>query len=205
MKSLWKGLWLLFLLIPRLGAGAEVLDAFLARVDNTVITLSQIYDEIQIRRIEGASGDLKIADVCDDLIKENLYAAEAVKMGLEPDPANVSEFLNKSLPENASEEFKEKLREAHLTRADFTKRAARLALVAGYLKLRKDMTFISQAEIREFLIERPNFTQRYSWEEARDHARQTLTRNKFKEELIKWSEQQTAKGRVQLIELPDEL
>lgn len=205
MKSFWKVLWILFLLIPRMGAGVEVLDAFLARVDDTVITLSQIYSEIQIRRIEGVSGDLKIADVRDGLIKENLYAAEAVKMGLEPDHAKVLEFLNKALPENASEELKEKLRKAHLTRADFTKRAVRLALVAGYLKLRKDMTFIPEAEIREFLIERPNFTQRYSWEEARDHARQTLTRNKFEEELIKWSEQQTAKGRVQLIELPDEL
>lgn len=205
MKLFWRIAWILFFFAAAHPVGAEVMDSFLARVDDAVVTLSQVYDEIQIRRLEGIRGNLEIQDVRDDLVLQHLYAAEASKMGLEPDRNEVERLLRMALPENPAEDAVEKFRLLRLSRAELTRRASRLAMADRYLKLRKDMTFIAESEIREFLIERPSFTQRYSWEEAREHARQTLVRDKFKAELNKWSEQQAAKGRVQLIELPEGL
>jgi hypothetical protein len=183
---------------------AEVLDGIAARIDRGIITWSQVVQEAYVRRLTGEpEGGTSLSAVLDALVERRLLLAEAEKLRLDLGPGEISGAVERLAREWETERFWERVKAVGLTRSDLEKRAREVLLVKKYLDLRREMTFVPEAEIRaSYAAElvrgeepRPEF---------RDEVRARLAESKFRAELARWIDRQKAEGRVHLIPLREE-
>lgn len=194
----------LSLCLAAAGADAAVLDAIAARVDTAVITWSQVIQERELLRREGAAEQaLAPAAVRDALVRRELLLAEARKLRLEPAAGAVAEAAAR-WKEREGESGRGDLDAAlGLDRAALEDRLARLALVEAYLTLRREMTFVPEAEIRAQYGRRGEDFGGRPLAEVRDAVRSHLAEAVFQRELTLWVERQIKQGRVWVNPLPE--
>jgi hypothetical protein len=184
-------------------AGSSVLDAIAARVDTAVITWSQVLQERELLRREGATEEaLAPAAVRDALVRRELLLAEARKLRLEPASDSVAEGTAWGEERPGTNGWDE-LAVLGLDRAAVADRRARLALVDAYLALRREMTFVPEAEIRTYYGRRSEDFGGRPLAEVRDAVRSHLAQTVFQRELDQWIERQVKQGRVWVNPLPD--
>lgn len=186
------------------GAGAAaVLDAIAARVGTAVITWSRVLQERELLRREGSTEDaLAPAAVRDALVRRELLLAEARKLRLEPASEVVAE-RTALWEERLGKTGWGELALLGLDRAAIADRLARLALVEAYLALRREMTFVPEAEIRTQYGSRSEDFGGRPLAEVRDAVRSHLAEAVFQRELDQWIERQVRQGRVWVNPLPE--
>lgn len=183
-------------------AGATVLDAIAARVDTAVITWSRVLQEREFLRREGAEEEaLAPAAVRDALVRRQLLLAEARKLRLEPAPGAVAE-RTAAWEERQGKGIWADLAPHGLDREALEDRAARQVLVEAYLALRREMTFVPEAEIRSYYGDRSEDFGGGPLAEVRDRVRDYLADAAFQRELNLWIERQVKQGRVSVNPLP---
>ncbi|MEW6486952.1 MAG: hypothetical protein AB1578_03435 [Thermodesulfobacteriota bacterium] len=193
----------LSLCLAAAGAGAAVLDAIAARVDTAVITWSRVLQERELLRREGATGEaLEPAAVRDALVRRELLLAEARKLRLEPASGAVAEQTARWEDRHGKSGWGE-LALLGLDRAAIADRLARLALVEAYLALRREMTFVPEAEIRTQYGRRSEDFGGRPLAEVREAVRSHLAQTVFQRELDQWIERQIKQGRVWVNPLPE--
>ncbi len=197
---------LLLLLSPvAVQARAVVLDALVARVDGTALTWSQVLQEVEVRRLTGEPPSLQAPEVVrEGLVRRWLLLAEAEKLRLSATPAEVDAALADLVARcGGPERFSVLVRERGATEARIRERVRRVLLVEKYLDLRRQMTFVAEAEVQRFYREQKGvFGRDRSLAEVHDQVREYLARKKYQRELDAWIEEQVEAGRVVLLPLP---
>ena len=186
--------WLLGGVLYTGGVSAQVLDAIVARVDQSIVTWSEVLQEQEILRVEGASETaLDPAAVVDTLIRRRLLVAEAEKLRIDAEEEAIDEEVRKLEGRNEGA-VSSTFQRLGLERRTLERRARDLALVRQYLDLRREMTFVPESTIRKQYVARSGGGG--SLAEARDQLRDVLAAEAFQEELNQWVDRQVAEGRV---------
>lgn len=182
----------------------QLLDTVVARVDQSVITWSQVTQEIAIRRLAGESDrPLEPRAVADALVRRRLLVAEARKMRLTASPAEVQTEVKAVIDAaGGPEAFAARARRVGLTQEDLSRRAAELVLEQRYLDLRRDMTYVPESEVMSFYSGQVEALGGRPLAEARDELRAFLARKKYQQDLDEWIARQVAQGRVRILEPP---
>lgn len=185
-------------------AVAELLDAIVARVDDEVITLSQLRQESKFRSLlgqEGGEGGFEA--LRRSVVRERLMAREAEKLRLPvPDEAVAAEIAALGLGPAGT--IAEGLAASGLAPPDVEGWARRRALAGRFAELRREMTFVAEADLRAWHARYAEALGNAPVDEVRDDLRDYLTQRKNREELAQWLDRQVAEGRVDLIDLPGE-
>lgn len=188
-------------------AAAEtvVLDALVARVNGQPITWSQVVRETEIRRLSGEPPSLQHPMlVREGLIRRRLLLFEAEKLRLEADPAELDRSLADLTDRSGGKaRFEIHLRKLGGTPARLRERARQMVLVEKYRALRRETTFVAEAEVQRFYrSQRDVFGPDRGTAEVRDEIRDYLARKKYQKALDGWLDDQVAAGRVELMTLP---
>jgi hypothetical protein len=195
---------LLALIAGTAAAQGQVLDAIVARVDDGVITWSQVLQELELRRLEGESqSSLAAAAVLEFLVRRRLFVKEAEKLRLDVDSDDPSEAVN-ALAATGGEIFWERVAAAGLSRTDLVERARRRNLAEAYLDLRREMTFVPVSEIRRFHAAHPTAFGDRPLADVREEVRVHLAAAKYERELSEWLDRQVVEGRVRRLGIPQE-
>jgi len=177
-------------------APAQVLDAIVARVDQGVVTWSEVLQERELLRLEGAPTSLlEWGAVTEALIRRRLLVAEAEKLRLEVDDGAVGKEA-RALTGLDGGAVLPSLRRVGLDRPALERRAHERALMDQYLGLRREMTFIPEAEIRKAYLGQAGRQEQASLSEAYDQLRAQLAERVFQQELDQWIDRQVKEGRV---------
>ena len=188
---------------PGLVAGAQVLDALVARVDTEVVTWSGVVQERELRRIGGAPAEeLAPEAVRETLVRRLLLVAEARKLRLEVNATEAREDVALLVRAAGGETFWERVARLGLDRAQLEERSALELQVRRYQDLRREMTFVPEAEVRAFFFEQAALPRQGTLAEMRDEIRTHLAGQKYREELERWTRRQVAEGRVEWLPLP---
>ncbi|MBE0618735.1 MAG: hypothetical protein IH608_12560 [Proteobacteria bacterium] len=194
----WAAAMFLALVLSGRGVGAQVLDSIVARVDERVVTWSEVLQEREIRRVEGEPESLRDPEtVLAGLLRRYLLRAEAEKLRLPEQPGAPDQDVE-ALGEDAWAD----LARIGLDRADLEERARERRLVDQYLALRREMTFVPESEIRTFYGQQTDVFGQKSLAEVRDEVRAYLADQAFRRELEQWIERQMSEGRVSINPLP---
>jgi len=196
--------WLFVVGFGATTATAEpILDEIVARVDQDVVTWSQVLQETELLRLEGASGAaLEPSAVEDALIRRRLLVAEAKRLRLEVEPGAVGKELKAFLEADGGEVLPS-LRRLGLGRRILESRAHERLMMEQYLGLRREMTFVPESEIRKSYGSASREPGQGSLAEARDQLRARLAEGIFQRELDQWIERQVQEGRVVRNPLPN--
>lgn len=191
------------LLLAAASAPAQLLDGVVARVDRSVITWSQVVQEAVFRRL-GAADVADSRAVAESLVRRSLLVAEARKMKIEADPAQVA-AEERAVVEagGGAGPFWDRARRFGVTEADLERRSAEVVLVRRYEDLRRDMTYVPEAEVRSFYSGQADVLGARPLAEVRDEVRAFLAQRKHQQQLDEWITRQVAEGRARLIEPPD--
>ncbi len=185
------------------GARATVLDALVARVDGTAITWSQVLREAEIRRLEGRSGAERLPRVVlDALVRRELLVAEAERLRLKVEPAEVEAAL-RALEEACCMRLQRLAERVGVTLEDLRRRQHRILMAEKYLRLRREMTFVPMSEVRAFYWRQRDRFAGQGFAEVRGALRAYLAERRYQKELNAWFERQKAEGRVELLTLPE--
>lgn len=190
------------LLLLSAASGAAFLDAVVARVDQSVVTWSQVVQEASLRRLTGDPDQVSDArGVAQALVRRRLLVAEARKMRLEVAPGEVEAGVEALVASaGGAQAFWPRARRLGLSEADLDRRAGDLALMRRYLDLRRDMTYVPEAEVRSFYSSQAEVLGERPLAEVRDEVRAFLARKKQQQQLDEWIARQVAEGRVRLVE-----
>lgn len=185
-------------------AWAQVLDALVARVDLEVVTWSRVLQERELQRLGGAPAEqLTPEAVRETLVRRRLFVAEARKLRLEVSADEAQDELTALETAVGTAVFRETISRLGLQRSGLEERAAQLVLVRRYRNLRREMTFVPEAEVRAAFLQRADaLPPGTSLAEAHDTLRAQLAEQKFQEEAERWFRQQVVEGRVQWLPLP---
>ncbi|MHB8764140.1 MAG: hypothetical protein ACYDA8_07380 [Deferrisomatales bacterium] len=179
-----------------------LLDALVGRVDDGVVTWSQVLQEGRVRALtEDGEVEPRAEAVRISLVRERLMAAEAAKLRLPVTEAEVARSVAELLGD--SPDLGKRLAAAGLEEGEVADRARRRLLVRRFVELRRDMTFVPEAEVRTVYRRNPEVWGGRELHDVRDELRAYLTERKLREELSRWFDRQVAEGRVQLIDLPE--
>ncbi len=196
----------LLLLAAVAAASAAVLDALVARIDDSVITWSQVLQEAEIRRVSGEAESLtEVRVVRESLVRRYLLLAEANKLRIAAAPGAGAAAVEQMLAASGDAAgFWERLGRVGIQRGDLERRAEQQAQVQSYLDLRRDMTFVPEADLRGFYLAQRDVLGERSLAEIRDDIRAYLAQRKYQRELDDWIDRQVHDGRVHLLDLPEE-
>jgi len=186
-------------------ARAEVLDAIVARVDARVVTWSEVLQEQALRRVESAEADAPqgAETVLAGLVRRRLLLAEAEKLRLPEEPGAAPREMTVLVEARGEGVWKELLRYG-VTRDAMEERARQRRVVEQYLALRREMTFVPEAEIRTFYGRQGEAFGGKSLAEVRDEVRTHLADKSFQRELDQWVDRQMSEGRVSINPLPEQ-
>ncbi|MBI5014633.1 MAG: hypothetical protein HZB55_03975 [Deltaproteobacteria bacterium] len=182
----------------------QVLDAVVARVDRSVITWSEVVQEVALRRLAGESnGAPEPRAVTEALVRRALLVAEARKMRLAAPPAEIQAAV-KAVVDGAggAAAFASWARQLGVRDDDVVRRAGEVVLMRRFLALRLEMTYVPEAEVRSFYSQQADVLGGRSLADVRDEVRSFLARKKYQQQLEEWIARQVAQGRVQVMEPP---
>lgn len=183
-------------------ARGAILDSLVARIDQEVITWSQVLQEVEIRRLTGESESLTGPPlVRRALVKRRLLIVEAEKLRIEVSDAEVGEAMTSLSAASEKQEFWERVAAIGIGRRELEVRARELILERRYLDLRREMTFVPESEIRSFYAEHQEALGGRPLAEVRDEVRAYLAQREYQEELDAWIDRQVQEGRVMLFPL----
>jgi hypothetical protein len=184
----------------------RLLDALVARVDQSVITWSQVVEELAIRRLAGESDQpLGPRAATDVLVRRRLLVADARKMRLVAPPSEVEAEVKAEVkalagPAGNASAFEAALRKLGLSKEDLNRRATEIVLMRRYLALRRDMTYVPESEVRSFYAGQVDVLGGRPLAEVRDEVRSVLAQRKYQQQLDEWIVRQVAEGRVRVME-----
>jgi len=192
------------LLGPPAFAWAQILDALMARVDREVVTWSRVLQERELQRLGGAPAEeLTPEAVRETLVRRRLFVAEARKLRLEVSAAEARDELAALETAIGTAVLRQTMARLGLERSGLEERAAQLALERRYRTLRREMTFVPEADVRAAYVQRADgLPPGTSLADAHDTIRAQLAEQKFQEEAERWFRQQVVAGRVQWLPLP---
>jgi hypothetical protein len=194
--------WLLVAALCATEVAAQVLDAIVARVDRGVVTWSEVLQEREVLRLQGApEPSREPKEVADDLIRRRLLVAEAEKLRLPVDAEAVAAKVRPFLDGDSGNVWPS-LQRLGLDRGALESRARELVLMDQYLGLRREMTFVPESEIRKSYASQAGGPAQGSLAVARDELRAKLAEKVFQEELNQWIDRQVKEGRVVRNPLP---
>ncbi len=194
----------LLLLAPALSARALLLDALVARVDGKAVTWSQVVRETRVRRLEGRPESERLPRVVRDaLVRRKLLVAEAHRLRMSAEPAEVDERLA-ALRRRVGPPFEARLKALGLTTEDLRARERDILLMEKYLRFRREITFVPASAVTAFYRKNRDRLAGRTLAEVRAELRRYLTEKKYQRELEEWYERQVREGRVDLLPLPEE-
>ena len=168
-------------------ASAQVLDALVARIDDGVITWSELVQERELRRVGGApDAELAYETVRQALVRRRLLVAEAKKLRLEVEAAEAREDVEYLVRAAGGDAFWHWVAQLDLDRRQLEERAARQILVQRYLDLRREMTFVPESEVKAFFRDQSAATRPQVLAEVRDEIRERYQRDKEEELFRRW-------------------
>ena len=184
------------------GVRGGVLDALVARVDGRAVTWSQVLREVEIRRLEGRSEAERLPRVVlDALVRRELLVAEAERLRLKVEPAEVDRAL-RELEEACCMRLQRLAERVGVTLEDLRRRQHRILMAEKYLRLRREMTFVPMSEVRAFYWRHRDRFGDQGFAEVRGALRSYLAERRYQKELNAWFERQKAQGRVELLAFP---
>ena len=184
-------------------ASAQALDAMVAKVDQGVVTWSEVIQERELRRLDGVSaGTLTPEAVTESLVRRRLLVGEAEKLRLPVEEPAKEEKIRPYLDGERGSVLLS-LQRLGVNRRALERRARELVLMDQYLGLRREMTFVPEAEVRKLYVSQAQGVGAGSLAEERDQLRARLAEQAFQEELSQWIEQQVEDGRVVRNPLPE--
>jgi len=183
--------------------GWELVDGILAKVDDKVITLSEVRAERAILRWGGEEDALATGEVVRELVKRALIVSEASKLRLTATEDEVrGELAVLAGAGGPPSLFWKKMADIGFTRVEVEERARAVTLVARYLAFRKETTYVSESDVRKYYSDKADELGEKSLAEARDEVRERLAEEKYSVELKEWVEEQVQRGRVRIMSLP---
>lgn len=184
-------------------AGGQVLDSITARVGPRVITWSRLLQEAELQRLEGRPETMLGPEaVRESLVRRELLLAEAERLRLTTDAESVARRVA-SFVEPWGEEVWERLAGYGVGRSLLEQRARRQLVVEEYLSLRREMTFVPEAEVRAFYGARSEEFGGRPLLEVRDEVRSRLAEDMYQRELDLWIDRQIQGGAARLNPLPE--
>ncbi|TAL17609.1 hypothetical protein EPN96_04645 [bacterium] len=181
-------------------SGWRVADSVKARVDDTVITQSQLRSEGEFARLEGEPGILTDVELLRRLVRRRLVVAEATKLRMSVPPEEVRKGVDRLAGFAGGEEKLAAVAGAlGMTSADLERRAADMALVERYLGFRRESAYVSESEVRAYVAKNPEIAGSRPIAKVRDEVREFLAAEKYREELDRWIDRQLNLGRVRII------
>lgn len=180
---------------------AAPLDALIARVGRSVVTLSQVFQEARIQKwdpSEGVQGSP--GTVAAGLVRRRLYAAEAEKLNLAPAEEQIRESVDAlASARGQADVFWSDMTALGVSESDLRARARDLLLMRRYLEVRRGMVHVPESEVRAFVSEHASVLGEAS-PEVQEAVRTYLVDRKHRQELKRWLERQVAEGRVRLLD-----
>lgn len=193
-----------------LSSGSEegwvLADAAVAKIDQSVITVSDLRAEMEIIGWPGELAPPGPRVVAREMVKRKLlfYQAEKLRMVAQQDAIEkeVDALASKGRGEDA---FWAKMEELGLSRASVLQRMREVALSRSYVSLKRRSTYVPEADVRAFYRDNKSVFGDRPITEVRDMVREHLAVRKYQAELASWVDEQTRVGRVRIMQLPDAL
>lgn len=196
--------WLPFAFFVLAAAPAPgVLDSIVARVDREVLTWSEVLQEREVLRAIGdPDGGLSVEAIREEIVRRTLMALEAERQLLRIDPAGVEEQVE-AWADRGGADFWTSLQRFGIDRRWLEARARRILLAEQFRVAMRELTFVSEADIRDaYRRELGEFSERPA-EEAWEAIRARLAETVFQGEMEQWLERQESQGRVTRNPLPE--
>jgi hypothetical protein len=178
----------------------RVADSVKARVDDSVITQSQLRAEGELAKLEGETGVLTDVELLRRLVRRRLVVAEATKLRMSVPPEELKDSMT-SLAVSAGGEARlaSVAGALGMTSADLERRAGDMALVERYLGFRRESAYVSESEVRAHVAQNPEIVGSRPIAKVRDEVRELLATEKYREELDRWIDRQLNLGRVRIM------
>ena len=164
--------------------GWELVDGILAKVDDKLITLSDVRAERAVLRWQGEENALPVSEVVRDLVKRALIVSEASKLRINATEDEVrGELAVLAGAGGPPSLFWEEMANIGVTRAEVEERARAVSLVARYLAFRRETTYVSESDVRKYYSDKAVELGGKSLAEVRDEVRERLAEEKYSVEL----------------------
>lgn len=191
--------------MPSAASDAEwrLADRTVARVDNTVVTLSDLRAEMEI---VGWPGDVAPAGtrvVVRDMVKRKLLYFQAEKLRMEaPREAVAKEVDDLAASGRGEDAFWAQMAELGMGRADVEQRAREILLARNFVSLKKRAVYVPEADVRAFFRDNKAVFGDRQLSDVRDTVRDHLASRKYQSELSGWIDEQMRAGRVMVLKVP---
>ncbi len=179
------------------------LDSIVARVDREVLTWSEVLQEREFLRATGdPDGGLSVEAIREEMVRGTLMALEAERQLLRIEPGEVEEQVE-AWAGRGGGDFWPSLQRFGIDRRWLQARARRILLAGRFRVAMRELTFVSEADIRDaYRREIGEFSERpaeEAWEIIRDRLAETV----FQGEMEQWLERQESEGRVTRNPMPE--
>lgn len=187
-----------------LGVGPAwgTLDSIVARVDREVVTWSEILQEREVLRATEAREPATLESVREDLIRRLLMSLEAERQLLRVDPREVADQVD-GWAARGGPDFWPALGRFGVDRRWLETRSLRMLLAARFQEAKRELTFVSESEVRDELRREAGEASEGSLEEVWEATRARLAEKVFRAEVEQWLERQESLGRVIRNPLPE--
>ena len=193
---------LLALIAIGIPAAGGMLDSFAARVDETVITWSEMVQEGSLARLVHGTEASGPADLVGVIIRRKLLVKAAEKLRLEATRGEVTAQLEAyERAGGGAESFQTQAGLLGLSEEDLRARAREVILAGKYTEVQREAIYVTESEVRSYLSGDAGGPSGELSSSARAEVRAALARMKAEREMEAWIGRQYAAGRVRLVEV----
>jgi hypothetical protein len=179
--------------------GFTLIDAVAARINDEIITLSDLKAEIYLLGLKKDSTPPLPRVALRDMVKRRLLVAQADKLRIKVSKKEIKESVDELLRNALTQEtFWAKLDSFGLGPIDIDNRFTQIAKALKLISIRKRSTYISESVVRKFWSDNPKVFGKKSFFIVRNEIRDHLAKKKHQKDLNNWIEEQMIHGRVRI-------